>query len=161
MAKNKELATRLREVLLDGKWIANTNFKEQILSVNWEQAIQKVDNLNTIALLTFHINYYLKGILDVFNGGELEIRDKYSFDLPPITEEADWQKLVADFLNNAEKFADKVAQMDDNVLDQPFVKEKYGTYLRNIEGVIEHSYYHLGQISLIKKMIMNDRLHKK
>jgi len=30
--------------------------------------------------------------------------------------------------------------MEDSIFDQPFVDEKYGTYLRNIEGVIEHSY---------------------
>lgn len=43
--------------------------------------------------------------------------------------------------------------MPDQKLEEVFVEEKYGTYLRNIEGVIEHSYYHLGQISLIKKLI--------
>ena len=154
MTRNLAIANRLHEVLLDGKWIANTNFKEQIESVNWEQAIQKVENLNTIALLTFHINYYLAGILNVFEGGTLDIRDKYSFDLPEIKIEADWIKLVNDFLSNSEKFVEYVEQMDNNTLDQPFVDEKYGSYLRNIEGVIEHSYYHLGQISLIKKMII-------
>ena len=44
--------------------------------------------------------------------------------------------------------------MDSSLLAQTFVYEKYGSYLRNIEGVIEHSYYHLGQVSLIRKMIM-------
>jgi hypothetical protein len=153
MTKNLAIANRLREVLLNGKWIANTNFKEQVVSVSWEQAIQKVDNLNTIALLTFHINYYLGGLLNVFNGGKLEIKDKYSFDLPEIKSERDWNTLVKDFVNNAEMFANHVEQMDENILDQPFVDEKYGSYLRNIEGVIEHSYYHLGQVSLIKKLI--------
>ena len=154
MTRNSAIANRLREVFLNGKWIANTNFKEQLLSVSWEQAIQKVDNLNTIALLTFHINYYLGGLLNVFNGGKLEIRDKYSFDLPEIKSERDWTTLVNGFLSNAELFASQVEQMDENMLDQPFVDEKYGSYLRNIEGVIEHSYYHLGQISLIRKMII-------
>ena len=153
MARNLAIANRLREVLLNGKWIANTNFKEQILSVNWEQAIQKVENLNTIALLTFHINYYLAGLLNVFAGGKLEIKDKYSFDLPEIKSEKDWNKLVNDFLNNSEMFANQVEQMEESMLDQPFTDEKYGSYLRNIEGVIEHSYYHLGQVSLIRKMI--------
>ena len=154
MTRNLAIANRLREVLLDGKWIANTNFKEQILSVSWEQAIQKVYNLNTIALLTFHINYYLGGLLNVFNGGKLEIKDKYSFDLPEIRSEKDWNKLVNDFLSNSEMFANQVEQMDENRLDQPFADEKYGSYLRNIEGVIEHSYYHLGQVSLIRKIIV-------
>ena len=154
MTRNLAIANRLREVLLNGKWIANTNFKEQILSVSWEQAIQKVDNLNTIALLTFHINYYLVGLSNVLNGGRLEIKDKYSFDLPEIKSEKDWNKLVNDFLNNSEMFAKQVEQLDESILEQPFVDKKYGSYLRNIEGVIEHSYYHLGQVSLIRKMIV-------
>ena len=153
MTRNSIIAVRLREVLLNGYWIANTNFKDQILSVKWHQATQKVGNLNTIAALTFHINYYLAGIVSAFENGRLEIRDKFSFDLPPINSESDWNKLVADFISNSERFADKVEQMDDSLLDEPFVDENYGTVLRNIEGVIEHSYYHLGQISLIRKMI--------
>ena len=125
MTTNLAIANRLREVLLSGKWIANTNFKEQIESVSWEQAIQKIDNLNTIALLTFHINYYLVGILNVFNGGKLEISDKYSFDLPEIKSERDWNTLVNDFLTNSEMFANKVEQMDESMLDKPFTDEKY------------------------------------
>jgi len=157
MARNITIASRLREVLLTGRWIANTNFKEQIQSVNWQQATQKVDSLNTIAALTFHINYYLAGLLNAFENGRLEISDKYSFDLPPINSEFEWNKLVADFLSNSEKFANKVEEMDDTIFDQPFIDEKYGTFLRNIEGVIEHSYYHLGQISLIRKMITQNK----
>jgi hypothetical protein len=151
------MASRLREVLLNGHWIANTNYKEQILSLNWRHATQKIDTLNTIAALTYHINYYLAGLLNAFENGKLEIRDKYSFDMPQISSEADWNKLVADFLDNSEKFSNHVEQMNDSIFDQPFIDEKYGSYLRNIEGVIEHSYYHLGQISLIKKMITQNQ----
>ena len=151
---NKDLSDRLREVLLNGRWVANTNLKEQITSINWEQANEKVQDLNTIALLTFHVNYYLKGILNVFEGGELEIKDKFSFDMPEIKSEMDWLDLVNDFIHNSERFIYQVEKMDEKDLAQQFVKEEYGSYLRNIEAQIEHSYYHLGQISLIKKLIM-------
>lgn len=154
MTRNLIIANRIREVLLNGKWIANTNIKEQVESVSWEQAIQKVGNLNTIALLTYHINYYLAGLLNVFRGGNLEIRDRYSFDLPEIKSESDWDLLVSEFLKNAELFASQVELMDESKLDQPFVEEKYGSYSRNIEAIIEHSYYHLGQVSLIRKLII-------
>jgi len=153
MTRNLAIANRLREVLLNGKWIANTNFKDQIVSVSWKQAIQQIQHLNTIALLTFHVNYYLGGVLNFFNTGKLEISDKYSFDLPEIKSEADWTKLVNEFISNAETVANRVEQMNENLLDQPFADEKYGSYERNIEGLIEHSYYHLGQVSLIRKMI--------
>lgn len=153
MNRNLFIANRLREVFLNGKWVANTNIKEQITSISWEQAIQKVENLNTIALLIYHLNYYLDGLLRAFENGQLDISDKFSFDMPEITSEESWNKLVADFLKNAEQFADKVEQMDNDAFDQPFIDPKYGTLERNIEGVIEHSYYHFGQISLIRKMI--------
>lgn len=158
MKRNETLADRLREVLLDGYWIANTNYKKQIQSVTWEEATQKIGTLNTIAALTFHINYYLAGLLNAFEKGKLEISDKYSFDLPPIQSASEWDQMVTEFLTNAEKFVATVAQMNDAHFDEPFIDEKYGTLLRNIEGVIEHSYYHLGQVSLINKMIQESKI---
>lgn len=153
MSKNRLIACRLREVLLNGRWIANTNYKEQITSITWQQAVQKIGDLNAIAALTFHINYYLAGLLNVFNGGKLEISDQYSFNLPPIQSEYEWKTLVDVFLKNATAFALAVEQMTASKLDEIFINERYGTYLRNIEGVIEHSYYHLGQVVLIKKLV--------
>jgi len=154
MERNIYLANRLNEVLLNGRWIANTNYKSQLESVTLKQANHKIKSLNTIASLTFHVNYYLAGLLNVFKGGELEIRDKHSFEIQAIESEADWKKLMNEFLFNADEFIKAVKNIPDGKLDEPFVDEKYGTYLRNIEGVIEHCYYHLGQISLISKLIL-------
>ena len=155
MTRTEFLAFRLREVLLNGRWIANTNYKDQIEQVTWRQATQRIGDLNTIAALVFHVNYYLVGLNQVFEGGELEIQDKYSFDMPPIESASDWQNMVEEFLVNSETFASHVEQMDENKLDEIFIDNKYGTYWRNMEAVVEHSYYHLGQISLIRKMIQS------
>ena len=153
MENSNQLASRFREVLLTGKWIANTNYQEQLSTTTWEQATKKIEPLNTVAALTFHINYYIAGILNVFEGGALEIRDKYSYDLPGIQSPEDWEKLRNELLTNSEKFAGYIERMPAEKLESIFVDEKYGTYRRNIEGVIEHSYYHLGQISLLKKLM--------
>lgn len=148
------LAKRFREVLLNGKWIANTNFKEQLSDVTWKHATTKIDSLNTIAMLTFHIDYYIAGLVNVFEGGDLEIKDQFSFDLPPIESQQQWENLLNKIWQDSEKFATLLEQMPDSKLDEVFVDEKYGTYQRNIDGMIEHAYYHLGQITLIKKMIL-------
>jgi len=155
MSTTSQLAKRFREVLLDGKWIANTNFKDQLSDVIWEQATTKIDSLNTIAMLAFHIDYYIAGLINVFEGGDLEIRDKYSFDLPPIENEEQWENLKNKLWDDAEKFALLLEQMPDSTMNEVFVDEKYDTYLRNIDGMIEHCYYHLGQITLIKKLILS------
>ncbi len=60
MNRSQFIAKRLSEVYLDGHWVANTNYKEQLSSLHWQQATQQVGPLNTIALLTYHINYYLR-----------------------------------------------------------------------------------------------------
>lgn len=153
MNSASQLAKRFREVLLDGFWIANTNFKDQLTDVTWKQAVTKVDSLNTIAMLTFHIHYYIAGIVNVLEGGALEIKDQFSFDLPPIESEEQWKDLLIRLWTDSEKFASLVEKISDDKLDDIFVDEKYGTYRRNIDGMIEHSYYHLGQISLIKKLL--------
>lgn len=80
MSRSQDLAARFREVYLEGKWIANTNYKDQIMSTSWHEANQGIGSLNTIALLTFQINYYIQGVLEVFEGRELMIQDKFSFD---------------------------------------------------------------------------------
>ncbi|KQK27197.1 hypothetical protein AR438_03035 [Chryseobacterium aquaticum] len=154
MSSTSQLAKRFREVMLDGLWIANTNFKDQLKDISLEQATAKVGSLNTIAMLTFHIDYYIAGLINVFEGGDLEIRDQFSFDLPSIESQEKWEELLHKLWNDSEKFAVLLEQMPDYKMNEVFVDKKYGTYVRNIDGMIEHAYYHLGQITLIKKLIL-------
>ncbi len=153
MNKTTQLASRFREVMLNGRWVANTNLKEQLSQVSLQQAHVQVGKLNTIAALAFHINYYIEGINTFFEGGKLEIKDKYSFDLPSITSEAMWSAFTEQLCANAETFAAHVEKMPERQLEEVFVDKNYGDYQRNIEGMIEHGYYHLGQITLIRKLI--------
>ena len=152
MTKSAAIASRLREVFLDGRWVANTNYREQLENLSFQEANSKIGNLNTVAQLSYHINYYIEGLLKAYESGKLEISDKYSFDMPAIVSEEEWKIMVNKLLEDADKFATYVEKMNDAELDGPFIEEKYGTNVRNIEAVIEHSYYHLGQISLIRKL---------
>jgi hypothetical protein len=156
MENTKQIAKRFREVILNGTWVANTNFKDQLSNLDWKIATTEIKSLNTIAILAQHIHYYINGINQVFNGGTLDIRDQFSFDFPAIQSQKDWETFLSKFWNDAEIFATMIEQMPDEQLKQVFVDEKYGTYQRNIDGMIEHSYYHLGQIVLLKKMISNN-----
>lgn len=153
MTSAEQLSNQFSEVYLEGKWIAGTNLKNEIVPINLDNAIKKYSTLNTIAALTFHLNYYLTGLLEVFRGGELHIKDKYSFDLPDLNNEAEWADLKNTFISNAKNFEQQIKTMTQKQLSNDFVKPEYGSYYRNIQGVIEHGYYHLGQIVLIKKLL--------
>jgi len=155
MNKSRYTSDRLREVLLDGRWVANTNYHAALEHVSREIALHRIGSLNTIAILTFHINYYIAGLLRVLDGGPLDIRDKYSFDMPPVVTDEDWNNLKDKFFADAAQFVEKVASLTDDQLEAPFIDEKYGSCLRNMDAMIEHCYYHLGQIILIRKILEN------
>jgi len=153
MKESLQIAKQFREVHLDGKWVVSTNLKLQLTDTTWQEATTKIEPLNTIAALAFHINYYVAGVSQVLEGGTLDIRDKYSFDMPPIESEQDWQNLLTKLWKDAERFAVLIEQLPDDKLNESFVDEKYGDYRRNLHVLVEHTYYHLGQIVLLKKLL--------
>ncbi len=153
MRHTQLLAYRFREVMLTGQWVANTNIKNQLDMLSWNDATTKVGDLNTIATLTFHLHYYIAGVLKVLQGGPLEIKDAYSFHFAPVASQQNWESRVARVWFDVELFANLVEQMPETTLSGPITDVKYGDYQRNLDGMIEHCYYHLGQIVLIKKLI--------
>ncbi len=153
METAEQLASRFREVTLNGTWIANTNFKMALSDVTFKQATTKISNLNTIGVLTFHIHYYIAGLIEAFETGQLSIKDSFSFDMKSPFQQEDWQELKVGFFNDAERLAVLIADLPENILNETFIDIRYGTYRRNIEAMIEHSYYHLGQVIMLKKLI--------
>lgn len=153
MELNKYLASRLKEVFTEGEWVLGTNFKAEIIDLNWQQATQQIEDYNTIADLTFHIDYYLAGVIQVFKGQPLEIKDKLSFNAPKIKSEQDWQKRLEKFSADCEELIKQVEKMTEENLLSDFANHQYGTVYRNIDVMIEHAYYHLGQIILLKKRL--------
>lgn len=57
MKKPNQLAKRFREVILNGTWVANTNYKDQLTNLSWEVATTEHQSLNTISALAQHVHY--------------------------------------------------------------------------------------------------------
>ena len=155
MSLTKQIAKHFREVHFGGNWTCS-NLKDTLADVSWKQAITPVHSFNTIATLLYHMNYFVSAVLKVLEGEPLNASDKYSFDHPPINCREDWQRLVDKALADAEKFAGLVEQLPESKLWENFSEEKYGNYYRNIHGIIEHTHYHLGQVALVKKILLQE-----
>lgn len=153
--KSEKLAKRLEELLIDGKWIANTNFRELLETIDRDLAQLKLGQHNSIEALVFHVSYYLDGILEAFETNELNIKDAMSFDFIPSNSKEEWTERKRQFYLSSVRFIEVVKTFSNEELEQTFFKEDYGSLERNIEAQIEHSYYHLGQISLLKKLLKN------
>lgn len=148
----KEIARQLREVYFGGNWTA-VNLTETLASVTWQQATTRVSSFNTIAVLVYHMNYYVKAIVTVLSGEVLQAHDKYSFELPPLLSQKDWEALLNQTWDNAENAARLIEELPEEKLLEIFFEKKYGNYYRNLQGLIEHTHYHLGQIVFLKKML--------
>lgn len=153
MSLSAQIAKQFREVHVGGNWTAS-NLKDNLAGVTWQQATTKIDSFNTIAALVYHTNYYVRAVLNVLQGGPLNASDKYSFDMPSIQSQQDWEALLSKTFAEAEAFACMIEQLPEDKFWEDFADGKYGNYYRNIVGIIEHTHYHLGQIVLIKKMLL-------
>ena len=148
----EQIAKNLRDAYSGNNW-TGVNLKKALEGVTWQQAISKVDSLNSIAMLLYHINYYVDAALAVLQGNPLTASDKYSFDMQPVTSEGDWQKLIGHVFSQAELFAQEIEKLDESKMFETFADPRYGNYFRNLMGVVEHAHYHMGQIVIIKKML--------
>lgn len=149
----EQIAKHFREVCFGGNWTA-VNLKESLADVTWEQATTQIRSFNTIAALVFHTNYYVSAVLEVLQGEPLTAKDLHSFAHPPILSQQNWEALLDKTWMDAERFASLVELLPESKLGEDFTDGKYGSYYRNLHGIIEHTHYHLGQIVLLKKMLL-------
>lgn len=145
------IAKHLKEVYFGGNWTW-ANLKQTLEGVTWTQANKQVHGFNSIYTLTYHVSYYTATINKVLEGNALMGSDEDSFKAPVLQSEEEWQELLNQIWLEAEKAVKLIETLDDGVLEQDFVAPKYGNYYRNLHGMIEHLHYHLGQITLIKRL---------
>ncbi|NER11690.1 hypothetical protein SAMN06265375_10562 [Muriicola jejuensis] len=146
------IAKNLEDLHFGGNWTA-VNLKDTLAGLHWEDANRKIGSLHSIAELVFHINYFITVVNRVLQGHPLEGKDAVSFDVPEIRSEKDWEELLQKTWDDARTFARLARELPDNKLNEVFSDKKYGSYQRNLYGLIEHSHYHLGQIVLIRKLL--------
>lgn len=153
MESSARLAERLSDVFLNGQWIAGTNFSLVLDDISFEEANRSVGGLNSMYRLAYHVDYYLRGLCRVLEKNELKISDRFSFPEAEIDAPDRWENFKIDLQLNAQRLISLVQNMTDAALDATFVQPQYGSNRRNLEALIEHSYYHLGQMTLIKKLL--------
>lgn len=150
----EHVAKHLKGVYFGGNW-TDRNLKDSLTDVTWQMATTQVYDLNTIATLTYHMSYYVTEVIKVLKGGPLVASDKYSFSHPEISSQEDWDNMLSQIWTDAEEFSRLIAQMPDSKFGEVMADEKYGNYYVNLAGIIEHCHYHLGQIALIKKILLH------
>src|SRR5205809_208324 len=119
MNLSEQLAKHLKEVNFGGNWTW-VNMKDTLADISWQQATAKVGSFNTIAALTFHINYFVDVVIRALTTQALDGDDKVSFDHPPVNGPEDWDAMRNKLLADAETFASLIMQLPDEKLGETF-----------------------------------------
>jgi len=144
------LAGHLRQGHSGGNWCC-VSVAEVLEGMDRQDAVECRGPGHSSATLLYHITYYVRAVSGVLAGSPLTSKDALSFDAPTISSEEDWNAFKASAFADAEILAAQIAALPDAKLDDVFTNPKYGTYYRNLQGVIGHIHYQLGQMALLKK----------
>lgn len=148
-----ELARHIREIHFGNNW-TDSVLQDVLKDVTWQQAIATpIPNANSIAVLVYHTNFYLNYVHKSIKEGVYKFDHEDSFKVPPIQSEADWQALLQKTWDDAEAFAQTVEKLPDSPNLYEIVAPFQNSFYKNIQGVVEHNHYHLGQIVLLKKLL--------
>lgn len=152
MNLSKHLSQHLYQVYFGGNW-TTVNYRDVLADVSWQEATASLKEMNTMATLVQHTFYYTQALKRVLKGEPLAAKDELSFTHPEIQNEEDWLTFKSDLFKDVEDTVHILAAFSDDRWNDWFEEEKYGTYHRNVLGIIEHLHYHLGQLVIIKKLL--------
>jgi DinB superfamily len=146
-------ARHIREIHFGNNW-SDSAMQEVLKDVTWQQAIATpIPSVHSIAVLVYHTNFYLNYVHKSIREGVYKFDHDDSFKVTPIESEADWQALLQQSWDDAEAFAQTVEKLSDNLNLFKVVPPFQNSFYKNIQGIIEHNHYHLGQIALLKKLV--------
>ena len=145
MSKSAFIASRIHALFFGPNW-TETSLSELIQNHRFAEFLNSKVGTNSAASVLFHIHYYQKAQLSVLQGGPLLARDSESFDHPKWVNESDWLQFGTDVLETGRELELAASKLPESTWSEPFVKAEYGSYETNLIGMLEHSYYHFGQL---------------
>lgn len=126
---------------------------ETLHQLSFEQAqTQTSVSKNTASALAHHIAFWNEIIIMRLSGSYPKIPEANGFDVSLLRSDEDWQQLLSRLKKSFVDLADKIRSIPEAEYDQKIGGGK-STIGKNIFGIIEHDYYHAGQVAMIAKAV--------
>lgn len=154
----KNLVKQLNEIQEGKLWIG-VYFNEKLDDLNENEVfIKPSPKLHSIAELVSHLTFWRKEtILKIkTKKGLLNEGAEENWLTNEQLKKIGWKKIKYEYSNSLTQIIKLLEHKDDNFLDEIYYDNDYKLdfkYLFLIEGMLHHDIYHLGQISLIIKML--------
>ena len=130
---------------------AGMNLHEMLNGITDETANLKLPNFNhTIHQITRHLVTDFV-VIKRLQGIDYKLKDEEIW-MPEINFR--WNDTVNAIMENKNELIRELQNLSDENLDKPILIDHVSVY-ENLHGYIQHSYYHFGQIAIMKKYIEN------
>jgi len=148
------IASHITECFEGENW-TGVNISGTLKEVTWQQAQQQTPaSQNTIASLLHHLYYWNGIMLQRINGINPPVPEANGFDVDELKNENDWNELKEKTHQSFLQLANAVNNFPEEKLFETSPTGK-SSYYKNFQGIVEHAHYHLGQIVIIKKLVIN------
>ena len=148
----EQVAAHINDAYNGNNW-TEVNLANTLADVNYTEAITVTKaSPNTIAMLVHHLKFYNEIVLKRLQGSNPKLSNANGFDIPLIENEEQWKQLVEDCLQSAKKLAEATTVFPAEKLGS-IPNDGHTTMYKNLHGIAEHAHYHIGQITIIKKLL--------
>jgi uncharacterized damage-inducible protein DinB len=152
MKITERIAAHILEVHEGNNW-TEVDVRTTLSDVSLKEATMRTKaSVNSIASILQHLTFWNRVIVKRVNGIIVAVTADNGFSGPFLHDEEDWNRLKADNISSAYELAEAIRNFDEARLEQPILPEHASAY-KNLQGSVEHVYYHLGQIVILKQLI--------
>ena len=150
---SKTIANHITDCYNGDNW-TSVNIADTLKDINWQQAQQKTaTSPNTIASLINHLFYWNGILLQRSMGKNPSVPESNGYDVQELKNENDWNELKEKTHLSFIQLADAVKNFPEEKLEETYAAGK-SSYYKNFQGIVEHAHYHLGQIIILKKLLL-------
>ena len=146
ISETDRIIRQLNDFYSEDNWVT-ANFKTKVLSLSSDHALQRVSgHTHSVADQVAHMLAWRNFVLQKLTGNDdFDITDNSSDDWPEVK---DWSTLVKKFDETHSKLIHAIKTFPSEKLgDTVPLRDDTFTYLLN--GILEHDYYHAGQIGAV------------
>lgn len=144
---------RLFTDLQHGDCWVGTNFREALHGIPASVARQTTGKSpNSIWQLVYHVMYWRATVINRLSGN-LNPPPFTDMSLPGKLDEEEWRRTLLDFETLYHQLRTALIHFKPALLHQPSVKPEQ-THYQLIMGCLQHDAYHLGQLVLLKRMLL-------
>ncbi len=145
-------------------WLG-ANFSSRLTGINDDNAfIRPHPQLKSVAELIAHISAWQKEAVVKINTKRSGLKDEDPANWLPLVQlsEKGWAAIRKDYEESLSAIIDLLEKQDDSLLDQVYFDIDFQDHFSlrfAINGLLQHSVYHLGQLSLVVKFLAEAGLY--